>query len=206
MLPRFHGDFIFAEHPGRSAPDARILWAGALDPGILTVTACPADPHDPDTLLLDRIMPWLTCVAGPDGQEHALLSDGWHHIRLDVVDGQLAGQSAVHLSYRLHGLSTAGRHLLTLRRLLAVCQHRRFGPSLFPPDPRMGRWVRMLQVHDALSTGASQREVAAVLFGDARVRQDWSDASDSLRARVRRLVREARAMAAGGYRHLLWRR
>lgn len=165
----------------------------------------PADPDHPDSLLLERLAPWLTCVVGADGCEHAVLSDGWHHIRLDVAEGQLSGQLAVHLDYALHGLESARHTLLPLRRFLALCQHRRFGPSLYPREPQAARWLGMLRVHDALADGASQREIAATLFGEARVAEDWGVVSDSLRSRVRRLVRDARAMAAGGYRNLMRR-
>lgn len=163
----------------------------------------PADAADPDSLLLERLAPWLTSIIGADGCEHAVLSDGWHHIRLDVAEGRLSGQLAVHLDYALHGIASARSHLLPLRRFLALCQHRRFGPSLYPPEPQTIRWLGMLRVHDALADGASHREIATALFGEARVAEDWGAASDSLRSRVRRLVRDARAMAAGGYRNLM---
>lgn len=200
-----HGGFIFAEHPGLAAPDARILWDAALDPGTLAISVRPAIPGDPDSLILDHISPWLTCVEGPDGLEHAVLSDGWHHIRLDVTGGRLAGQKAVHLHYRLHGLTSARSRMLPLRRFLGLCQYRRFGQSLFPSEPQTLRWLDMLRVHDAVQDGASQREIASTLFGEARIADDWNGPSDSLRSRVRRLVRDARAMAAGGYRNLLRR-
>ena len=64
----------------------------------------------------------------------------------------------------------------------------------------------MLRVHDAISQGASQREIGAALFGDEQAVRDWNDGSDSLRSRVRRLVREAGAMARGGYRQLMQRK
>ncbi|MGO4169931.1 DNA -binding domain-containing protein [Novosphingobium sp. YAF33] len=92
--------------------------------------------------------------------------------------------------------------MLPLRRLLALCDNRRFAVSLFPGDPKMGRFIDMLRVHDGLIAGASLSDLAEVLYGtavgDAKARR-----SDSLRSRVRRLVREARAMAAGGYRDLM---
>lgn len=203
--PQSHGGCSFAENPGLAAPDARILWSAALDPGTLTIIARPADPGDADSLLVEHIAPWLTCVEGPDGFEHAVLSDGWHHIRLDVAGGRLSGQQAVHLHYRLHGMTSARSRMLPLRRFLGLCQHRRFGPSLFPREPQTQRWLEMLRVHDAVQDGASHREIAGALYGEARVDTDWNGSSDSLRSRVRRLVRDARAMAAGGYRSLLRR-
>lgn len=200
---RFSGGCTFAEHPDRPAPSARIIWHADLDPGTIGVAAEPADPSDPDSLHIDRIASWLAIAVDTAGREHVVLSDGWHHIRLDVEEGRLTGQEAVLLRYRLHGLASAETRLLPLRRLLDLCRHRRFARTLFPRDPRIARGLEMLRVHDALSSGASQREIGEALFGAERVREDWSNGSDSLRSRVRRLVREARDMARGGYRQLM---
>lgn len=200
------GGCTFAEHPDLQAPEARIIWHADFDPGAIAVAAIAADPSDPDTIRIDRIAPWLAIATDAAGREHAVLSDGWHHIRLDIEEGRLAGQEAVLLHYRLRGLAAAEARLLPLRRLLDLCRHRRFARSLFPRDVRIDRGIDMLRVHDAIGQGASQREIGAILFGSARVARDWNDASDSLRSRVRRLVREAGTMARGGYRQLMRRK
>ena len=200
------GGCTFAEHPDLQAPEARIIWHADFDPGTLGVVAAPADPADPDSIRIDRIAPWLAVAIDDWGREHAVLSDGWHHIRLDIEEGRLEGQEAVLFHYRLCGLASAETRLLPLRRFLDLCRHRRFARSLFPRDSWIDRGIEMLRVHDAIGQGASQREIGAALFGDGRVRQDWSADSDSLRSRVRRLVREARMMARGGYRQLMRRR
>jgi len=206
MPIRFHGGCTFAEDPARSAPEARIIWHADLDPGTIGVTAFTAHPTDPDSICIDKLAPWLTVAIDPEGREHAVLSDGWHHIRLDILEGRLEGQEAVLLRYELRGLASADARLLPLSRFLHLCQHRRFARSLFPRDSWIDRGIEMLRVYDALSEGASQREIGAALFGDGRVRQDWSAGSDSLRSRVRRLVRDARSMARGGYRQLMQRK
>ena len=77
---------------------------------------------------------------------------------------------------------------------------------MFPPDPRIPRWLALLRVHDARAAGASHREIAAALFGRAGVEPDWSGTGDSLRSGVRRLARDAAAMARGGYHGLLRQR
>jgi hypothetical protein len=200
------GGCTFAEHPDLPAPEARLIWHADFDPGTLGVAAVPADPADPDSISIARIAPWLAIATDAAGREHAVLSDGWHHIRLDIEEGSLAGQDAVLLHYRMRGLASAEARLLPLRRFLDLCRHRRFARSLFPRDPWIDRGIDMLRVHDAIRQGASQREIGAILFGDQRVARDWNDVSDSLRSRVRRLVREARAMAHGGYRQLMRRR
>lgn len=200
------GGCTFAEHPDLPAPEARLIWHADLDPGTIGVTAFPADPTDPDSIRIDRIAHWLAIAIDEAGREHAVLSDGWHHIRLDIEEGRLAGQAAVLLHYRILGLASAEARLLPLRRFLDLCRHRRFARSLFPRDPRIDRGIDILRVHDAIGQGASQREIGAALFGDERVRRDWGGDSDSLRSRVRRLVHDAHAMARGGYRQLMRRK
>ncbi|MFK4874286.1 DNA -binding domain-containing protein [Novosphingobium sp. ZW T3_23] len=69
-------------------------------------------------------------------------------------------------------------------------------------DPKMGRFINVLRVYDGLIAGVSLGVLPKALYGtavgDAKARR-----SDSLRSRVRRLVREARGMAARGYRDLM---
>jgi hypothetical protein len=60
----------------------------------------------------------------------------------------------------------------------------------------------MLQCFDGYRDGATQREIAQVVFHIAGLdRQEWQDAS--ARHAIKSLLRDARAMIAGGYRALL---
>lgn len=200
---RSAGGSTFAEDPDLAAPEARILWCAELDPGALPVVAVPSVPADPDAIDPELLAPWLTRVVDCDGVEHAVLSDGWHRIRLDLLGGSLAGPVPVVLHYRLRGVAGVVAKVLPLRRLLHLFRYRHFAASLFPEERRLGRWLLLLRVHDALADGASQREIARALYGDTRVAREWHGRSDSMRSRVRRLVRDAVTMADGGYRRLL---
>jgi hypothetical protein len=62
--------------------------------------------------------------------------------------------------------------------------------------------MRALQALDGAQAGASQREVAEVMFGANSVSERWHPDGD-LRAQVRRLIRRGHALTSGGYRHLL---
>jgi hypothetical protein len=163
------------------------------------------DPSDVDSIHVAALAPWLSIARDGDGREHVVISDGYRHIRLDVAEGSIATSGAVLLHYHLSGLGSAEPKILPLRQFLHLCRRNRFSRSLFLPDPWIERWLMALRVHDGLMTGASQREMASVLFGFERVDNDWTGTSDSLRMRIRRLVREARSLAAGGYRLLLRR-
>jgi hypothetical protein len=63
--------------------------------------------------------------------------------------------------------------------------------------------MKALQAFDAMQAGASHRHIAAALFGESIVRDDWSGRSDYLRLRVQRLLRFAERLVKGGYRDLL---
>ena len=196
------GGFTFAEDPERSAPDARIIWHADLDPGAVRAAAAAAAATDPDAIDAARLTPWLSAAVDEAGVEHVVLSDGWQHIRLDIEHGSLLAGSPVVLHYRLAGLIEAEPKLLPLQQLIALVRHRRFLRGLTAPDVRMTRHLLALRVHDALAAGASQREIAEVLFGGIA---DSGDRTDSLRSRVRRLARESRRLASGGWRNLMRR-
>jgi hypothetical protein len=198
------GGCTFAEDPAIAAPAARLIWHAGLDPGTLGVEAVPAATSDPDAIDPAALGKWLTIAVDADGREHAVLSDGWRHIRLDVEAGTLSAGPVI-LRYRLEGSASARPKLLPLRRLVDFSLHRRFARALYPADPRVARWLMTLQVLDGLSVGASQREIGEALFGPERVATGWAGSSDSLRSRVRRLAEEARRLARGGYRLLMQR-
>ena len=173
-----------------------------MEPGVLPVAAHPADPGAADQFDHRRFARWLYIAVDPEGREHVVISDGYHRIRIDVEEGSLAAGQPVVLRFVLSGLvgSDAEARVLPLRRLAGLYRTGRFLPALFPRERKVEKLIEVLRVADALSAGASQRDIAACLFGTERISRDWRTASDSLRSRVRRLVSRARHMASGGYR------
>jgi hypothetical protein len=76
-----------------------------------------------------------------------------------------------------------------------------------PPDTRLtpqqrARLRKMLQAIDGHRAGAPQQEIAQILFRIGHLDRDAWQAS-SARHGVKALLRDARAMIAGGYRKLL---
>ena len=188
------------EPPGVTAPDARPVWRAEVHPFVIGVHAVSSDGED--SFDLDRFHSICTLVTAVDGREHVLISDGLRAVRIDVETGSLK-DAPVRLEYVLAGLASAERPLLTLRRLLALWRTGRFCCSLHPREARAKRWMLMLRASDAIAAGADQREIAGVLLS-AEVRQPrWRTQSSSVRSRVQRLVRAARAMEASGFWTLL---
>ena len=200
-LPR---GFTFAEHPDLRAPEARIIWRADIDPATLPVVIADHSAPVGEGVDLGPLAPWLRIATGVLGREHAVLSDGHRHLRLDVMTGSLLrARGAVWLHYEMWGAQTAARRLRTLERFLDLIRTGRFRAPLYPADPAVGRGLALLRVHDAHMSGASHREIGEALFGAQAVEAGWEGRTDHVRQRVRRMVKSARAMARGGYRLLM---
>lgn len=191
----------FAEDPNRAAPDARILFEASTDPSVLACEASAGEATDPDLLETGC---FSTLLSGRGGGEQLLLSDGLHNLRLEIRHGSLLN-GPVRLHFKFDGLAAIDSPLLTLRRLVALQRLRRMPLQLYRPDPGARRAIVMMRAWDAHAAGASQREIAALLFGTRNAESEWRAASDYLRSRVRRLVANARGMVRGDWRALLKR-
>lgn len=199
VVPERWGLHAFAP-PDVAVPEARPVWCAEVHPYVLMVEAGP--PDGDDAFDIERLRALSTLVAGADGREQLLISDGRRAIRIDVLAGTVVSGPVV-LRYRLAGLASAERSVLTLRRLLALWRTGQFCRSLHPREVRAQRWLLMLRAHDALAAGAGQRDIAKVLLSAEAGEARWRSRSPSVRAQAQRLVRGARRMASGGYLELL---
>lgn len=188
------------EDPRLPAPVARPIWAACRHSLVLEAVAEPCRPG-PDAFELERFARLATLVHGREAGR-LLLCDGLRFIRLDIGGCRLAG-GPVRLHYQVSGLESAARPLYVLQRFLALVQRNAFVPSLHPPWRRAGRQALLLRAFDALANGASQREIASQLLSARASEARWRIETASVRAQSQRLVRAARAMAAGEYWGLL---
>jgi hypothetical protein len=190
-----------AEEPGAQSGHPQPVWSATIDPSVVKCIAEPVGPDHPDAFHISRLLLSTTTVVGSTGTEHLAISDGLRRIRLDVVEGTLL-RGPVRLHYRLAGFVDAEPQLLTMQRLLALHRLGRFARGLHSRETKAERWVMMLRAHDLSMAGASQREIAAELFGLDDT-QDWRTRSDYLRLRIQRLLRDANGLIHGGYLDLL---
>lgn len=143
-----------------------------------------------------------TVLKGPDEAEHVLLRQGGRAIQLSVRSGTVL-EGPVRLQYEIAGFDGLEMKLAALERLLALRRTGRLPNRLYPPPPRSERWPPALRALELARAGASQREIAAALFGGPAAVEAWAGPSDFMRSRVRRLLRFAETMTHGGYRQVL---
>lgn len=176
-----------------------MFWRPEANPFVLAVEARPVAADHPDAFDVRRFSS-LATVLCCSKQEHVLFGDGLRHLQLTVIAGSVL-DGPVCLHYPLSGLRLVEAKVLTLQRLLGLCRLDRLPLGLYPPERRAGRWAMMLRAFDGAAAGASQRDIAAVLYGERAVREDWQ--AGFLRTRVQRLLSGARGLVRGGYRKLL---
>lgn len=143
----------------------------------------------------------LSKLVEDGASEHLLLTNGFRSLRLDIAGSVSRGPAT--LTFTLSGVRQLAQPLLLLARFHSLALTRTFAPALHPPLARAARFIQVLRTADALRTGASQAEIAEVLFSPMLERARWRVHSGSLRLRAQRLARTARNVAAGGFWTLL---
>jgi len=160
-------------------------------------------PHDGDASAFD-----LWRIAGRKSLQH----DGerlWLHAAIDNK------QMRVRLA---EGLCHAMPYAYSLPSGVSMGEYRRMLDSVVrwmdhgEPTPQMRMrtrptltavlHMRALQAYDGICAGATQREVAAVLFGPETVIARW-DPDSELRSQIRYLISRARFLVNLGYASML---
>lgn len=132
--------------------------------------------------------PWFA-IARND-RLHSVIGDVHHGVRIDIA-GAIPPLALDRLIFPLR-IATAPRQLVEFRRLVSFARGQPLSTRKI--TPRLRRLALGLQVIDAMSEGASLREI-----GEAFVRAgDWPGAGESTKSKARRLVTVARRMWIGG--------
>jgi hypothetical protein len=188
------------EGPGADAVPT-VLWRWQADSSVPVLSLTPASVGDPDALDLRGLDLAVIVVRTQDGHQHVMVSDGARRLRFAVADGDvLAGPARCRFHLPAHSVGVASME--GLRLLIALRDTGRLPSMARGARSKSVRWLQMLRAHDARCAGASQRDIAMLIFGEARVHEDWNGRSDYMRMRVQRLLRAAEGLVAGGYRAL----
>ena len=183
--------------PLEPPPKACIIWMPAEDTSAIFLGPAPSG-LSPDT----DLQPTLDAASRiGDDDEDVLLYDLGNGQRVQIDCGTTAPIGKA-LAAIIPLNSEGFDRLEAVSRLLASLHGR-----AIPPDTRLTaqqrmRSRRMLQCFDGHRDGATQQEIAQVVFHTAPLdRHEWQESS--ARHSVKSLLRDARAMIAGGYRALL---
>lgn len=186
------------EDPEAPAHEVTIFWQHDAISGLLRAGARnPPDNHiAPYDLWLE---PGRKAIA-LDGDCAQLLIRTARADHRMLFEEQFDIADRIPLELRLDAPDGDRRQFDAARQFLFERSRERSPP--LPIHPRAPLMMQMLQTIDGRASGASQREVAQVLFGTDTVAAEWK-VSDRLKARVRYLEKRGRFFIEGGYRRLL---
>lgn len=192
----------FIEDPSVFVPDIPMVWDPVLDGSVLRVEARAPRERRTSIFDLEQCASRAVLIRVDGGDEQCLLFEGLHRIHLHVIAGTLL-EGPVELRFNIGWSGAFEPAILTLKHFLHLCRSGQMPPHRPTPGRMRDRAISMLRVHDALSQGASIRDVGIMLFGLARIEAEWRDPGESLKSQCRRLIASARAMADGRYKELL---
>lgn len=170
------------------------MWTAPALPGVIALARLPDDLADPRM----RGTPPLGRVLAEDGPERLVeIHDSLHRLHL-IGDHSDEAVCVLLPLDRLFDLRTAA----ALRLWRAVTGRTAGRDAATLPAPRRDRLLLALRALDARLDRASYREIAAALFGTARLpKRAWK--THDLRDRTVRLTRLGFATMQGDYRRLL---
>jgi len=193
---------LFIEDPNVRVPDVPMLWSPGLDASVLRVEARAAVAGTSNSFDLDQYSARAALIKEDGGDEQCLLYERRNHIHMHVIDGTLL-DGPVQLRFDIDWSDQFEPVIFTLRRILHLCRSGEKLPDRPVSDRMRHRAISMLRVHDALTAGASIRDIGIMLYGLARIEAEWRDPGESLKSQCRRFIASARAMASGEYKDLL---
>ncbi|NGM49382.1 DUF2285 domain-containing protein [Caulobacter sp. 602-2] len=194
-------DLCFAGAGPASSPVPAAMWRFETDPSMPVFLHAPARGGETDAIDIRRLPLATVVVSNAAGTHQVMVADGVRRLRFAVIGGDVLG-GAIRLLYPLPAKGKGGAGLDGVRRLLALRDTGRLPAAAAGVRGRPLRWLAALRAFDARQRGASQREIACLLFGAARVSEDWTSQSAYMRMRIQRLVRSSQHLVAGGYRRV----
>lgn len=194
------GGYVFEGDPGLTARDVPLFWEAAVDMNVICALASPCRSTEPGAFSLFEL-PWPAVLLQQPDRQELLVESPQGQTRLSLAAGDLL-QGPVGLRYIIEGAALLER-THALQRWDWLLRKGAWPQSLERNSTPGERWSLLLATLDALARHRSLRETAIALFGEMTVEREWNQTSDHLKSRTRRLIAQARALAAGGYKALL---
>lgn len=190
---------VFLPDPALGGFEADAVWSEAAFPGQVEIHCSPRGPGETCDLW-ERTLPIakITHVSDSLGREYLLVRGRGCVVQVRCTGLPLIGLEPVRMKFTVPDIDAYER---MARGQTAVLDLYGDGPDLSVP-----LWTKTTQILrnglialDCLEKGMSRREIAAQLYGEARVAEAWNDDRGSLRDAVRYLVRKAEGLRDGGY-------
>ncbi|WP_300381195.1 DUF2285 domain-containing protein [Henriciella sp.] len=188
---------VFLPDPNRNGFDADAVWTNGAFPDQVEVHCGPRAQNE-SCDIFDRTMAIcdVTHVTDAVGREFLLIRGKGCVVQVRCTGMSLLGLEPVRMKLTISDVEGYERRVKLQKAALELYGD---GPDLATP-----LWNKTTQVLrnglialDCLNLGMTRREIAVVLHGPDRVRDEWD--GPSMRHAIRYLVKKAEALRDGGY-------
>jgi hypothetical protein len=191
---------IWLTDPSLDCLAARVFWRTDVSPCIVTISMVPASSSS-RSLFTDQLQHALR-------QEFFYTDEGNHYLFKGVFQdfqfiliNYICEFEAADIAFHFCADKSTDAQLNALRSFLVFLSGRSDDLTEGRPFEAKLQRCRQLVALDANMAGASYRDIAILLYGEAAVSSNWH--SGHLKDRVRYAVREGKRLMNGGYRELL---
>lgn len=191
------GCFPF-EDPGRDARQAVVLWQPDLSSFVLPLRAeSRRGSNAPPPF--EHLRAKASAVVNDNCIQHVLFTQHSQRLQLAVRGGDLFSADELFTDVPSARLE---QRLALLRRLNRLAAQGDIGQTR-AGDSCQRRLQFVLRALDGADGGASQQEIAEVLFDSRDIKNDWDSPTGALRHQVRRAIYRGTWLRNGGYLRLL---
>lgn len=190
---------VFMPDPGQGGFEADAVWNEAAFPGQVEIHCSPLGP-DERCNLWERTLPItkITHISDRLDREYLLVRGKGCVVQVRCTGLPLIGLEPVRIKFTLSDIEAFERMATAQKGLLELYGE---GPDL--PAPLWTKTTQILRngliALDGLARNMTRREIAVLLYGEARVSSDWNQEGGTLRDAVKYLVRKAEGLRDGGY-------
>ncbi len=190
---------VFMPDPDLNGFEADAVWSRAAFPDQVEIHCSPRAPEEVCDIW-ERTLPICTITHVSDrlGREFLLVRGKGCVVQVRCTGLPLIGLEPVRMKFTISDIDAYERKAKVQKAALEL-----YGDG---PDLSVPLWTKTTQILrnglialDCLEKDMSRREIAVLLYGEARVADAWNDDKGSLRDAVKYLVRKAEGLRDGGY-------
>ena len=200
-MQQLSGAFAYFIDPSIPAKLAHLFWEPRLFARCLTLISDPLSlPFDFHTLNLTDLKCRSSVLKINDRRHLIGFSESNFCLQMDCY-GPFQVRKSLNFSLAFLKHMDLVQQVVAIQRLMSLLDGNI--PKTQIPAKLVRKYATYLLALDAEVAGASQKEIAELLFGIPLIESDWRGTSDYLRARVRRIIARAKVMRDGGYMDFL---
>ncbi|HEV2561173.1 MAG TPA: DUF2285 domain-containing protein [Rhizomicrobium sp.] len=190
---------LYTDAPDCNASDATVIWQPERYSRVLPMAAfTPDGAMRAAPFRLHDLRCCATLLMTPDGLQHLFIGNRGRSFQIAVTGASLLKPAHL-LTEAILDPKNGGLRLKSLQCFNDLRATGRLVRSHIPAQPSSPRMRMVIQVLDGALAGVPYRDIAAVLFGKARVEREWDNRNRFLRDRIRRAVKRGRDLMNGGY-------